>query len=241
MPQWSEALGKGYRNVWNRASIQLKDVAKAEKAAKGVIADRDRYKAVQDATNGVRWWWIAAVHERESYRSFAGALHNGQRIIGTNKKTTIVPKGRGPFASWNDAAVDALRLKKLDDIGPAGWTLERALYEWERYNGFGYFGKINSPYVWASTTVEQTGKFTRDHFFDPNHDDVQLGTASILKALVEMDDEIASGLGLGPKRETVPQADMPDDMPRTVGELQTALAATMGVDEITIAATVKRA
>ncbi len=241
MPVWSEALGKGYRNVWNRASIQLKEAGKLQKVVRGILKDKERYEAVQDASNGVPWWWIAAVHQRESGRSFAGVLHNGERIIGTSKTTTKVPPGRGPFGSWNDAAVDALRLKKLDDIGSAEWTLERALYEWERYNGFGYFGKINSPYVWASTTVEQTGKFTRDHFFDPNHDDVQLGTASILKALVEMDDEIASGLGLGPKRETVPQADMPDDMPRTVGELQTALAAAMGVDEITIAATVKRA
>ena len=237
MPEWSEKLGQGYRNVWNRASLQLKDTDKAKKAAEGIIRDKDRYKVVEAAT-GVPWFWIGPAHNRESNRDFGGVLHNGQRIIGTNKKTTLVPKGRGPFKSWDEAAIDALELKNLHKIDD--WTLERCLYEWERYNGFGYFGKINSPYVWASTTVEQTGKYTRDHFFDPNHDDVQLGTASILKALVEMDDEVAERLGLGPKRETVPQPDRPDEVPATIGDLTIALAEAMGVDEITVAHTVTR-
>jgi lysozyme family protein len=180
MPDFSEVM-PGYANLWQ--SVVVTKPHTVEVVANGIIADRARYEPVAKAT-GVPWFWIAIVHNRESNRDFRGVLHNGQKIIGTGKKTTLVPKGRGPFATWEDAAIDALKLRKLEQVD--NWTIPRMLYEFEGYNGWGYFGKINSPYVWAATNHQQPGKYVADHKFDPKHWDNQLGAAAILKALDEM-------------------------------------------------------
>src|SRR5258708_27281051 len=63
-----------------------------------------RYKAVEKLT-GVPWWFIAVVHEREGAQKWDTFLGNGQSL---SRKTTIIPKGRGPFNTWEDGAVDAL-------------------------------------------------------------------------------------------------------------------------------------
>lgn len=192
MPSF-EDMRQGYQNLWNK--MQVERTAEAREAAQGIIEDKARYQNVEKAT-GVPWWFIGPVHHRESGRSFAGILHNGERIIGTGRKTSLVPAGRGPFASWDEAAVDALKLQKLDQVD--AWTLPRTLYEFERYNGFGYVKhKINSPYVWAGTNLQQKGKYTADGKFDPNHMDMQLGCAAMLSELMQLDETIASQIGGG--------------------------------------------
>lgn len=90
---------------WLRARFTRSTRINAEAAR--IEANRSRYEVVSKAT-GVPWDVIGVIHYRESSGSFAGVLHNGQKIIGTGKKTTLVPKGRGPFSTWEDAAVDAL-------------------------------------------------------------------------------------------------------------------------------------
>lgn len=180
MPKFADTR-LGYDFLWE--SVKVRRRPQVETVARGIIADRARYEPVAKAT-GVPWFWIAIVHNRESNRDFKGVLHNGQKIIGTGKKTTLVPKGRGPFATWEDAAIDALKLRKLEQV--ENWTIPRMLYEFEGYNGWGYFGRINSPYVWAATNHQQRGKYVADGKFDPKHWDNQLGAAAILKALDEM-------------------------------------------------------
>ena len=194
----------GYRTLWR--SAELRRSAAALKAARGMVADRGRYAAVEAAT-GVPWFLIGALHNRENNRDFGGVLHNGQRIIGQNKKTTLVPKGRGPFKSWDEAAIDALELKGLDRVEE--WPVERVLWEAERYNGLGYFKRgVNSPYLWAGTSHQQRGKFVADHRFDPDHMDTQLGVAALLKALVEIDASVAERLdGAGGAREPAAPAE----------------------------------
>lgn len=70
---------------------------------------RPRYEAVSKALKAkgyeVPWEVIAVIHQRESSGNFNTYLGNGQAL---NKKTTIVPKGRGPFSSWEEGAIDAL-------------------------------------------------------------------------------------------------------------------------------------
>ena len=220
MPTFA-ATKAGYRNLWRDMTVTRTE--EANKVASGMIADKARYQAIEDAT-GVPWYWIAAVHNRENNRDFGGVLHNGQRIIGTNKKTTLVPKGRGPFASWNDAAIDALKLKNLDKIDD--WPIERILYEFERYNGFGYgpavLGSraINSPYVWAGTSKQQAGKYVRDGKFVSSHVDTQLGTAALIKQLAEMDDSVAERISGEPS--TTPDIELPKEMtiPEMIAQLK---------------------
>ena len=151
-----------------------------------IAAKRSRYEAVSKAT-GVPWDVIGVIHYRESSGDFAGVLHNGQKIIGTGKKTTIVPKGRGPFTSWEEAAYDAL----VDCAPWAGrnkdWSVGGTLDLLERYNGLGYRNKgLPSPYLWAGTDQYVKGKYVADGKYDPNHVDKQLGVAPILMRLRDM-------------------------------------------------------
>lgn len=155
-----------------------------EQSAK-IEANRARYEVVAKAT-GVPWDIIGVIHYRESSLNFAGVLHNGQKIIGTGKKTTLVPKGRGPFVSWEEAAIDALMncapyLGKNKD-----WSLGNTLDLLERYNGLGYRNKgLPSPYLWAGTDQYTKGKYVADGKYDPNHVDQQLGVAALLMKLRE--------------------------------------------------------
>src|SRR5687767_12868602 len=75
---------------------------------------------------------------------------------------TCVPRGRGPFKSWEAGAYDALvTLKKLNKV--IDWRLEKILYHSERYNGWGYhFRGLPSPYIWGGSTIQRRGKFVAD-------------------------------------------------------------------------------
>jgi lysozyme family protein len=179
-----DAAKLGYHNLWNKAQVTSTDAA--AKVAHGIIADRERYEAAATAIGHSSVWpLIGAIHNRESSRSFSTHLHNGDPLTGY---TTHVPAGRpqvghGPPFTWEESAQDALKLQGWDKI--ADWPLERWLYEAERYNGWGYLGKINSPYVWAGTTLQQRGKYVSDGKFDSSAWDSQLGIAAILKAVFD--------------------------------------------------------
>lgn len=155
--------------------------AVAHVAARLTAADaKARYQAVEAATK-VPWFIIAVIHERESSQSWTANLAQGDPW---NKKSIHVPKGRGPFKSWKDAAVDALKncaphLAKWTD-----WSAGGALTALENYNGLGYaMRNCPSPYLWAATDQYTAGKFITDHHFDPNAVDHQIGCAALLKAM----------------------------------------------------------
>lgn len=163
---------------WNRARF-TRSTQINERAAK-IEANRARYEAVSKKT-GVPWDVIGVIHYRESSGSFDGVLHNGQKIIGTGRKTTIVPKGRGPFSSWENAAVDALMNCSPYAGKNRDWSIAGTLDILERYNGLGYRNRgLPSPYLWAGTDQYVKGKYVADGKYDPNHVDSQLGVAPIL-------------------------------------------------------------
>ena len=169
MAKWTyEATRKGYANLWDTCTIKASDAKNADKFAKLIIKGETKYRQVE-AVTGVYWAFIGALHMRESSCSFAGVLHNGEKIIGTKRKTRLVPAGRGPFATWQEAAIDALSLKSHLWIG-RDWCPALMGYVSECFNGLGYVGKgVNSAYCWAGSNHEQTGKYVyspvrpRDH------------------------------------------------------------------------------
>ena len=168
---------------WERAKFTRS--TEINKQADKIAANRDRYEAVSKAT-GVPWDVIGVIHYRESSGDFAGVLHNGQKIIGTGKKTTLVPKGRGPFATWEGAAIDALVVCPPHAANNKDWSIAGTLDILERYNGLGYRNKgLPSPYLWAGTDQYEKGKYVADGKYDPNHVDKQLGVAPILMKLRE--------------------------------------------------------
>ena len=189
----------GYLNMWRSIRIKPSDAVHVDRFAQKIIAGEAAYKNVEKAI-GVPWFFVGALHMRESSCNFAGVLHNGEKIIGTGRKTRIVPAGRGPFESWYESAIDALKLKGLHLI--TEWSPERMGYEAERFNGLGYTNKgVNSPYVWAGRNHEQTGKYIADHVWDSSHDDTQLGVMTVLKRLCELRPDIAAAMSAAAKPE----------------------------------------
>lgn len=177
-----------------------------------ILANRARYEAVSKAT-GVPWDVIGVIHYRESSGDFKGVLHNGQKIIGTGKKTTIVPKGRGPFSTWEEAAIDALVNAPPHAAKNKDWSIAGTLDILERYNGLGYRNKgLPSPYLWAGTDQYVKGKYVADGKYDPEHVDKQLGVAPILMKLREMAAPSTKHLGPDTALPDVPLETKPMDV-----------------------------
>jgi len=145
---------------------------------------KSRYQAVS-AITGVPWAAIAVIHERECSQDWAGSLAQGDPW---DRVSRHVPAGRGPFKSWEEAAVDA-----LNNCAPyAGrnrdWTIGGLLTKLEEYNGLGYASRgVPSPYVWSGTDQYRSGKYIRDGVYDPNAIDGQLGCAGLLMAMRVLD------------------------------------------------------
>lgn len=139
------------------------------------------YDPVSSATN-IPWYVIAALDMREEDFNHNGYLGNGDPLW---KKTTHVPRGRGPFPTWYAGAIDALHYDKMDHLPEGGhWDIVTALIKCEGYNGLGYANRgMPSPYIWGGTNIQVRGKYTGDGHFDPNAMDTQPGCAGLFLAL----------------------------------------------------------
>lgn len=124
----------------------------------------------------VPWQVIAAIHAREASFNFDKQLLNGQYWF---KKTTIVPKNKGPWQNWESSCIDAFKhdkpLKDWSDVGEVlNWL--------ERYNGLGYrYRNIATPYLWSGTSHYKGGLFYADHKFSAKRKDKNIGAAIVLK------------------------------------------------------------
>ena len=155
--------------------------------ARRLLAAKARYQAVE-AKTGVPWFVIAVIHMRESSQSWTRSLAQGDPI---NRVSVNVPAGRGPFPTWEAAAIDALvnchpYLSRKKD-----WSIGGTLVNLELYNGAGYASRNKaSPYLWAGTNQYVAGKYVRDGVYDPNHVDQQPGCAGLILALMKLDPSI---------------------------------------------------
>ncbi len=141
------------------------------------------YQSVERIT-GVPWQVVAVVHALEASFDWNDNLMNGQPW---NKKTTWVPKGHGPWTSWEKAAVAAFELKKKEGKLPKTWGLGETLEFLLKFNGLGYEGRgLVSPYLWSFTNHYQSqggGKYVKDGEFSRSAISKQVGAAVILKEL----------------------------------------------------------
>jgi lysozyme family protein len=182
------ALKAANANRW--ANAKLTRGPEFVPVAKRLVAAKARYQAVEVQT-GVPWVFIAVTHQRESSQNWNRSLAQGDPW---NQRSTHVPAGRGPFSSWEEAAVDA-----LVNCGPYAarnkdWTLAGTLTKLEEYNGLGYFRKgIPSPYIWSGTDQYSRGKYVADGVFDPDTVDKQLGCAGLILAMMQLDSSIKFG------------------------------------------------
>ncbi len=174
-----------YARQWDAMEIKPSREAEIADFARRALAGKARYQRVE-AKTGVPWWLIALLAERESGQDWSRSLAQGDRW---DRKSVNVPRGRGPFPSWEAAALDALHIDNLDLI--TDWRLEKALYYCEKFNGFGYANKgLASPYLWGGTTIQQPGKYTSDGRFSRTAWDGQLGCAAMLRGLMDRDPTI---------------------------------------------------
>lgn len=195
-------LGAGFKS--NQAKQE------AERFAQTALGHKNQYKTVGDGLGNIPWWFIAGIHMLESNFNFDTHLHNGDSLV---RRTARVPTGRpvadpsagaGQRYSWEESAIDALKMKGFNNQGD--WSLARALYRWEAYNGFGYRSKgVPTPYLWSFSTVYGAGKFIADHQFSATAISRQCGAAVLLKFLSDtgkvdlkldyVDEVVETGMG----------------------------------------------
>lgn len=205
------ALAPEYEKLLASAKVQPSRRAEVNGVCRRLLKDKAVYCIIAEKTS-VPAAFIMALNEREDSGRLDRYLGNGQPL---NRKTTLVPKGRGPFIAqppqnFIDGALDALHLDGLDAAGAkhGGWTWPLMAYEAELWNGFGYRARgIPSPYVFGATTVQRAGKFVADHVYSSSTMDPQLGVIAIVEGLIALDQSLS--IDAAPAR--APDADsLPD-------------------------------
>jgi lysozyme family protein len=182
MAQSFEELKPEYAGLWRSMQVRPERTGEVDRIARTLIGHKARYEEVS-RTTGVPWSVIAVLHQRESDADFRTYLGNGEPL---NRKTRIVPIGRGPFDTWEAGAIDALQYDELHKVSE--WTPERACYEIEKFNGFGYRNKnVKSPYLWSFSNIYSSGKYVSDGNFSSSAIDQQCGAMPLLKRIMELD------------------------------------------------------
>lgn len=201
-----QSLAEEYERSWYRLEIRPMFAGDAWRLARKAVQGKNTYQQIEARTN-VPWWFVALVHYYESNFDFDTYLGNGESL---HRVTTVVPKGRGPFPSFVDGAIDALKIEGLTD--KADWSVAKALFRLEARNGFGYRQRgVNSPYLYGGSTLygppeAPAGKLMRDGTFDPNMVDRQVGTAVVLRQLMDLDSSIELNVAAVATTETPPEA-----------------------------------
>ena len=167
-----------YMSLWSKA--HLKDDALSKKKlmlySSKILANIKRYQFIQKET-GVPWQLVAGIHGLEASFRFDACFANGDPL---NKVTTHVPKGRGPFLTWEASAIDELQRHHTDAIHH--WSIPLCLQFAERWNGLGHLRKhpdVNTPYLWSFTNLYTKGKYVADGKYDPEAISKQVGVAAL--------------------------------------------------------------
>jgi lysozyme family protein len=166
-----------------------------------------RYQGVTDALiksghEPVPWWFVAIISQREADGPplcWTKQLAQGDPL---GQRSHHVPAGRGPFAAhpgdttpgndaWTRGCLDALINCNPYAAKWKVWTIGGVLTLFEEYNGLGYAMRgVPSAYVWSGSDQYKSGKFVRDHIYNPNTVDVQDGCAPILATMMAIDPSI---------------------------------------------------
>ena len=171
-----------YLNLWN--TMVINNLVEVDSVVTKIYENIEKYKNASRKCL-VPWSFIACIHSLETSLNFNKHFHNGDPL---SARTIHVPEGRPktgkPPFSWEDSVEDAIKLKDLHKWGD--WSIEGSLYQFERYNGFGYRNKgISSPYLWSYSNHYKSGKYIADGKFDVNAVSKQIGCAPLLKRIID--------------------------------------------------------
>ena len=145
---FSTALAAEYQRLYKECEIRPDRFEDTDRVVTEILENRTQYESVADALQ-LPWYLVAAIHSMESGLDFSRHLHNGDPLLFRTFHTPAgrPKKGEPPF-SWEESAIDALKLRKLNRVKE--WSLPRVLYELEGYNGWGYrlyHSHVLSPYL----------------------------------------------------------------------------------------------
>lgn len=184
--QFTKTLQKEYQDLYASMEIRLAKLAVVETNVDKILQYKSRYQAAAEPL-GIPWYFVGIIHSMECSMSFSRHLHNGDPLTA---RTIQVPSGRPkvgmPPFSWEESAIDALNSHNLSQIDE--WSLARILYEFERYNGWGYrlyHSHVYSPYLWSCSNHYTTGKYIADGTWSDTAGSQQIGAAVLLRRLEE--------------------------------------------------------
>jgi len=187
-------LRREYETLFAHCRVRPERAAEVAWIVRKVQSARQRYDAVAWRI-GCPWQVVGALHAMECALDFRTHLHNGDPL---SARTVRVPAGRPPTGAppfrWEDSAVDALRLAEFDRW--KDWSVAGTLYMCEAYNGWGYrrwHAEVKSPYLWASTTHYECGKYVADGKWSATAVSSQVGVAALLKASALEEWKLAEG------------------------------------------------
>jgi lysozyme family protein len=176
-----------YEYLFSICTINPNKQNEVDRVCEKIIENKARYLTIQNRT-GVPWYFVAVIHLREASFNFKTYLGNGDPL---NKPSVHEPKNRGPFATWEDGAIDALQNEGFANKND--WSLGMIFKRLEWYNGSGYRyvdGKMTgttplnaSPYIYNYTPFYTKGGSVEDHSFYPNWVDDNAGCMAVLKQL----------------------------------------------------------
>ena len=178
-----QVLAAEYVDLFNGTRISPDHLREITNVLVVLVANRPLYDSAGGPL-GVPWYFVAVIHAMEGL-NFGSHLHNGDSL---QRRTIHEPAGRpkdgSPPFTWLQSTEDALKGRKLDQVGSANWILARTLYELEGYNGFGYrrFRKP-TPYLWSYCQHYDKGKYVADGQYDPDAVSRQCGAAVLLKQM----------------------------------------------------------
>ncbi|HWE85492.1 MAG TPA: peptidoglycan-binding protein [Terracidiphilus sp.] len=206
---------------WPQMVIDFDALATMNQVAARLIAAKARYQSLYAQTR-VPWPVIALIHQRECSQNWALSIAQGDPW---NQVSVHVPSGRGPFGSWEEAAIDALTNCEHMDQWAQWDSTGGVLTRLEMYNGLGYANRnpsLPSPYIWSRTSPYVSGKYVADGKFDPNTIDSQQGCAPLLASMMEQDPTIATDYAW-PAPPAQPSLIGADGVPRDTRWLQSSL------------------
>ncbi len=194
----TERLRADYRRLFDTCIIRDNRVGEVTSTVAAIVSNLARYQRVADAIE-MPWFVIAVIHLMEGSLRFDRHLHNGDPLT---ERTLHVPPGRprtgSPPFTWEESAMDALRLERMDRW--SDWTVAGTLYKLEGYNGWGYrkwHPEVLSPYLWSYSQHYTSGKYVADGTFSNAAVSRQIGAAVVLRRMAE------KGLAVfGPELET---------------------------------------
>lgn len=223
----NEQMIEAHQRQFSQAIIKPEWMARVAKDAARLCSPENKKWFVQESQRlrfAVPWWFIATTKEMEAGpdTGFLRSIAQGDRW---DRKSVNVPRGRGPFNSWFEAADDALVNCAPYAARWQNWSIGGALTIALKYNGLGYWPGV-SPYLFSMTTVYVKGKYTSDGHFDQNAVSQQVGVAALWIEMQKIDPSITFGSsGVPPRATPEPPKEIIKDATKTERNVRKGAAA----------------